>query len=145
MNKQSFSLDLPSLRRVSFGFDDLFNGIHQNFANTSASNYPPYNIVRVDETHTNIEIAVAGFDENELSVELKDGVLSITGEQASKETQPEYLFQGISGRKFCRTFSLTDQVEVLGAQVKNGIMVVSLLQNLPIEEPAKKISITFQK
>lgn len=147
MNKHITTLDLPSLQRVAFGFDDIFNDIGRNFANSVANTYPPYNIIRTDETHYAIEVAVAGFKEDEITVDLKDGILSIIGEVKTRLTNSseQYLFRGISGRHFSRTFTLAEKIEVLDAVVKNGILKITLEQVVPVEQEPTKIKVTFQK
>ena len=95
--------------------------------------------------HYVIEVAVAGFAEDEIDVELKDNVLTVRGEQAKRETEVEYLHKGISARNFTRTFPLAEHIEVRGATVKNGILAIALEQVVPEEDKPKKIAITFAK
>ena len=140
------TLDLPALHRHAIGFDNLFEQLNRTFANSKTDgNYPPHNVVKLDDTHYVIEVAVAGFNEDEIDVELKENVLTVRGEQAKKETEIEYLHKGISARNFVRTFPLAEHVEVRGATVKNGILAVALEQVVPEEQKAKKIAITFAK
>ena len=146
MTQYTFStLDLPTIHRHSIGFDRIFDELHRTFANSKVENYPPYNIAELDETHFVIEVAVAGFAEDELDVELKDNVLTVTGEQAKKETEIKYSHKGISTRNFIRKFPLAEHVEVKGATVKNGILAVALELVVPEEKQPKKIAISFQK
>ena len=146
---QIHTLDLPSfvnqIHRQTIGFDSLFDQLNRNFANSKSDNYPPHNVVKLDDTHYVIEVAVAGFAEDEIDVELKENVLTVQGEQAKKEAEVEYLHKGISARNFVRTFPLAEHIEVRGATVKNGILAVALEQVLPEEQKAKKIAITFAK
>jgi molecular chaperone IbpA len=146
---QIHTLDLPSfvnqIHRQTIGFDSLFEQLNRNFANSKSDNYPPHNVVRLDDTHYVIEVAVAGFAEDEIDVELKENVLTVRGEQAKKESEVEYLHKGISARNFVRTFPLAEHIEVRGATVKNGILAVALEQVVPEEQKAKKIAITFAK
>jgi molecular chaperone IbpA len=140
------TLDLPALHRHAIGFDNLFEQLNRTFANSKTDgNYPPHNVVKLDDTHYVIEVAVAGFNEDEIDVELKENVLTVKGEQAKKETEIEYLHKGISARNFVRTFPLAEHIEVRGATVKNGILAVALEQVVPEEQKAKKIAITFAK
>ena len=138
------ALDIPSLHRHAVGFDRMFEGLNRTFA-AAKDNYPPHNIVRLDDTHFVIEVAVAGFAEDEIDVELKENVLTVKGDQAKKEVEVEYLHKGISARNFVRTFPLAEHIEVRGATVQNGILAVALEQILPEEQKAKKIQITFAK
>ena len=146
---QIHTLDLPTfvnqIHRQAIGFDTLFEQLNRNFANSKSDNYPPHNVVRLDDSHYVIEVAVAGFAEDEIDVELKDNVLTVRGEQAKPEAEVEYLHKGISARNFTRTFPLAEHIEVRGATVKNGILAIALEQIVPEEDKPKKIAITFQK
>jgi len=140
------TLDLPSLHRHAIGFDNLFEQLNRTFANSkSDGNYPPHNVVKLDDTHFVIELAVAGFAESEIDVELKENVLTVKGERTKKEDEVEYLHKGISARNFTRTFPLAEHIEVRGATVQNGILAIALEQVVPEEQKAKKIAITFAK
>jgi molecular chaperone IbpA len=140
------TFDLPTLTRHAVGFDRMFNELNRTFANSKTDgNYPPHNVVQIDETHYQIEVAVAGFAEHELDVELKDALLTVKGQQESKGNEITYLHKGIGTRNFVRTFPLAEHVEVRGAAVKNGILTVDLELLVPEEKQSKKIAITFQK
>lgn len=143
------SLDLPTLvshlHRNAVGFDQMFDGLNQKFVNSKQDgNYPPHNIIKIDDTHYAIQLAVAGFAESELDIEFKEKQLVIRGEQKDRE-DIEYLHQGISARDFVRTFTLAEHVHVTGATVVNGILAVSLELVVPEELQPKKIAITFTK
>lgn len=143
------TLDLPSfvnqIHRQTIGFDRMFEELNRTFANSRTDgNYPPHNVVKLDDTHYVIEVAVAGFAEDEIDVELKENVLTVKGEQTKKE-EVEYLHKGISARNFTRTFPLAEHIEVRGATVKNGILAIALEQIVPEEDKPKKIAITFAK
>ena len=140
------SLDIPSIQRFAVGFDRMFDELSRTAGTLNASNYPPYNIIKETETIWKIEVAVAGFDESELDVEIVNNELVVSG-AVNKENKAEqqYLHQGIAGRDFERTFSLADNVEVKGASVKNGILTVTLEHIVPESAKPKKIAITFQK
>lgn len=140
------TIDLPSLHRHAIGFDNLFEQLNRTFANSKTDgNYPPHNVVKLDDTHFVIELAVAGFADNEVDVELKENILTVTGERAKPENEVEYLHKGISARNFKRTFPLGEHIEVRGATVQNGILAIALEQVVPEEQKAKKIAITFAK
>ena len=139
------ALDIPALHRHSIGFDQLFEQLNRTFANSKQDNYPPHNVIKVDETHYVIEVAVAGFAENEIDIELTENVLTVKGEREKKDSELEYLHKGISARNFSRTFPLAEYIEVRGASVKNGILAVALEQVVPDESKPKKIQITFTK
>ena len=144
------TIDLPNLasqlHRHSIGFDQMFDQLNRTFANSKADgNYPPHNVVKLDDNHYAIELAVAGFNEDEIDVELKENVLTVKGEQTKTETEVEYLHKGISTRNFVRTFPLAEHIEVRGATVKNGILAIALEQVIPEEDKPKRIPITFAK
>jgi len=140
------TLDLPSLHRHAIGFDRMFEELNRTFANSrSDGNYPPYNIAKLDDSHYVIEVAVAGFKQDEIDVELKDGVLNVKGERAKAETEIEYLHKGISARNFTRIFNLAENVEVRAATVTNGVLAIALEHVVPEEKKAKKIAITYAK
>lgn len=141
------TIDLPSIARHAIGFDRMFEELNRTFANSrGGDNYPPHNVVQLDDTHYVIEVAVSGFAEEELDVELKDNVLTVKGEHPKAEgEQPKYLHKGISARNFIRNFPLAENVEVRGATVKNGILSVALELVVPDEQKPKKIAITFTK
>lgn len=139
------TIDLPALHRHSIGFDQMFEQLNR-FTNTKGeSNYPPHNVVQLDDTHFVIEVAVAGFAEDEIDVELKDNVLVVKGEQKEPALEVTYVHKGISNRDFIRNFPLAEHIEVRGATVKNGILAIALEQVVPEEQKAKKIEITFAK
>lgn len=140
------TIDLPTFARHAIGFDRLFTEMNRTFANSrGGDNYPPYNIARLDDTHYVIEVAVAGFSESEIDVEVKENQLTVTGKQEKKEKEVEYIHKGISARSFERSFTLADNVEVRAASVKNGVLAIALEHVVPEEQKPKKIAITFQK
>jgi molecular chaperone IbpA len=141
------TIDLPSFHRHAIGFDRMFEELGRTFANSKSDNYPPHNVVQLDNTHFVVEVAVAGFKETEIDVELKDNVLTVRGERTKTEDEvkPQYLYKGISARNFTRNFPLAENVEVRGATVENGILAVALELIVPEEQKAKKIPIAFNK
>lgn len=139
------SFDIPSIHRFGVGFDSLFNELAR-LSNQPVTNYPPYNVIKHTEDKYSIELAVAGFKEGEISVEVDKNVLSIKGEQATElDANFEYLHRGISARSFTRTFNLAEHVEVRNAEISNGILTVVLERQVPEELQPKKIQITFNK
>lgn len=140
------TFDIASLPRFAIGFDRMFEELARTQEKLNNTNYPPYNIVRLAETEYAIEVAVAGFNEDELDVEVVDGELIIKGETKPRDVEQtgNYLHQGIAARNFTRTFALPDDAEINGATVKNGILTVNVVVHIP-ESTKKKIAITFQK
>ena len=106
--------DFSPYFRSTVGFDHLFDMLEQGV--DTGNGYPPYNIERTDETHYRISVAVAGFAEKDLNVDVRDGVLTLTGKREDAEKQ-NYLFQGIAGRAFERRFQLAEHVEVRAAKL----------------------------
>jgi molecular chaperone IbpA len=140
------SLDIPQIQRFAVGFDRMFDELARTAGTLNGTNYPPYNIIRVSENEYEIEVAVAGFSEDELDVEMQNGELFVRGESKADDTRTgNYIHQGIAARNFTRTFALADNVEVKGAVVKNGILTVKLEVFVPEHEKPKKIAITFEK
>jgi molecular chaperone IbpA len=130
--------DFSPYFRSTVGFDHLFDMLDQ--VADAGNGYPPYNIERTDDTHYRITVAVAGFAEKDLNVEVRDGVLSVAGkrEDAGK---PSYLYQGIAGRTFERRFQLAEHVEVQAAKLENGLLHVDLERVVPEEKKPRRISI----
>jgi molecular chaperone IbpA len=143
------TLDLSPFYRNSIGVDKLFDRMmHQiDTAAASTTNYPPYNIVKTGDTTYSIEVAVAGFTEGEVTVNVNEGQLIITGEKLSTELPEGHVYehQGISARRFIRTFTLADYVEVTNAVSRDGILTVSLERQVPEALLPKTIAITYTK
>ena len=134
-------LDYSPFFRTTVGFDRLLNLLDQ--AADSAQGYPPYNIERADENHYRVTVAVAGFAEKDLSVEVRDGILVVAGkrETENQDNRPAYLHQGIAGRAFERSFQLAEHVEVKGARLENGLLHVDLERIVPEEKKPRRIAI----
>ena len=139
------TVDLPSfvnqIHRQAIGFDQMFEKL--STLTNSKDNYPPHNLVKIDDNNFAIELAVAGFDENEITIELDKNVLTITGEQI-KVKDAEYLHKGISSRDFTRSFPLAEHIQVGVAKVKNGILSVALERIVPEDKKPKTIAITYE-
>jgi molecular chaperone IbpA len=135
------TFDFAPLFRSTVGFDRLFD-LMDGYAEQSGG-YPPYNIERSDETHYRITLAVAGFSEKDLNIEVKEGVLTVTGQRDEPETpeQRSFLYQGIAGRAFERRFQLAEHVEVRGAKIENGLLHIDLERLIPEEKKARRIAI----
>ena len=140
------ALDLSPFYRNSIGVDRLFGRIMDQIDHASSTNYPPYNILKTGDDTFEIQVAVAGFAQGEIDVNVKDGELVITGEKQPEAmlVGTEYLHQGISARKFIRTFSLGDYVEVQSATSKDGILTVKLERIVPESAKPKTIAITYE-
>jgi molecular chaperone IbpA len=125
--------------RSSFvGFDHLFNELEWT-AKHAQDHYPPHNIIKEGESDYLIEMAVAGFSKDELSVEVKDRTLTVTGEHLSRGR--EFIHRGISTKKFKRTFRLSEHVHVNGADIQDGVLAIKLQYVIPEEMRPRKIAI----
>ena len=139
------ALDIPSIHKFAVGFDNVFDEILRVTA-AQQTNYPPYNIVKKNDDSFVIEVAVAGFNEGDISITLEKNLLSIVGESKAEQREPEvYLYRGMSSRNFMRSFTLAEHVEVEGASVTNGILSISLERKIPEEQKPKSIAITYNK
>ncbi len=135
-------IDLTPLYRSSVGFDRFGSLLDSALrSEQSSGGYPPYNIEVVGENEYSITLAVAGFTESELSIQTEKGVLTIRGEKAAVEDKGQYLYKGIANRTFERKYNLADHVEVKGANLDNGLLVINLVKEVPEAMKPKQISI----
>jgi molecular chaperone IbpA len=134
--------DFTPLYRSGVGFDHLARTL-DDATSYDAPAYPPYDIELVGENEYRISIAIAGFNASEVNIEVKGNGLTVTGKKADKpETKTEYLHQGIAGRAFERRFQLAEHVEVTGADLKDGLLRISLKRVIP--EALKPRTIAIQ-
>jgi len=124
--------------RSTVGFDHLFDLLEQGAE--TAQGYPPYNIERADENNYRVTVAVAGFAEKDLNIEVRDGVLTVEGKR-DPDNKATYLHQGIAGRGFQRQFQLAEHMEVRGARLENGLLSVDLERMIPEEKKPRRITI----
>lgn len=141
MNTRRINTDLLN-DPFFIGFDNLVNKL-QNTTGT-ATNYPPYNLIKTGEDSYLIELAVAGFDEEDFDIELHDGVLTIKAELGDADTSTNYLHRGIAARSFVRKFTLADTIQVEGVSLHQGMLTVRLQNVIPEEKKPKKIPIGRQ-
>jgi molecular chaperone IbpA len=137
------TFDFAPLYRSTVGFDRLFSMLDQmSGVENGGQTYPPYNIERTGENAYRITVAVAGFAEPELSLEVKENTLTIRGEkQAREEANDEVLYRGIASRAFERRFQLADYVQVKGASLENGLLHVDLEREIPEAKKPRQIPI----
>ncbi len=139
------NVDLTPLYRSTVGFDRLASMLDQIMSHdVSAPTYPPYNIEKLGDDAYRITLAVAGFGEDDLSIEVKEGQLAVT---ATKREQPQaerpvYLHRGIAERGFERRFQLADHVKVTGAKLENGLLHIELVREVPESLKPRSIAIT---
>ena len=117
---------LAQISRALVGFDRYFNGLPSNLN----GNYPPHNIVKYSEHSYGIEVAVAGFSKDDIKVEVDQDQLTVTGTKSSDEGK-EYLHRGLAARDFQQTYTLAEYMEVKGAEVKDGMLVISIQRIVP--------------
>ncbi|HEX4027468.1 MAG TPA: Hsp20 family protein [Rhizomicrobium sp.] len=132
-------IDYSPFFRSTVGFDRLIGLLES----ASEQGYPPYNIERNDENNYRVTLAVAGFAAGDLSVDVKDRVLTVTGkrETQANDKQASLLYQGIAGRTFERSFQLAEHVEVKAARLENGLLHVDLERIVPEEKKPRRIAI----
>jgi|TARA_B100001964_G_scaffold56866_1_gene64370 molecular chaperone IbpA len=134
------------LRPVTVGFDSMFDNFERmfedDFFNTSSS-YPAYDIVKTGENKYDVEVALAGFNKKDIKVEFADGQLSIESvkNQMAKEKDDEKIYKGIAKRYFKKSFSIADNCEIKGAELKDGLLKISLERIIPEAQKSKVIEI----
>jgi len=139
MTMQLRTIDTAALAQLSkalVGFDRYFNvPSHVN------GNYPPHNIVKYDDTHYGIEVAVAGFSKDEITVEIDQDQLLITGKKFANADTVEYLHRGLAARDFEQQFTLAEYMEVRGAEVKDGMLKIEIERIVPEALKPRQIAI----
>jgi molecular chaperone IbpA len=140
------SFDIPSIHKFGIGFDNMFDELMRVSAQQSSTNYPPYNIVQINEDEYMISLAVAGFGLDNLSVTKDKKFLIIEGKEYQPDSEkivPNYLHKGISNRDFRREFQLADHVEISNAHLELGILSIHLKREVPEDAKPKTIAITY--
>jgi molecular chaperone IbpA len=134
--------DLTPLYRNTVGFDRLFTTLDQLVGVEASPSYPPYNIERTGENAYRISVAVAGFTDQDLTIEVKEQTLSIRGDKSTGDSRKsEFLHQGIAARGFERRFQLADGVQVTGASLEHGLLHVDLVREIPEAKKPRTIPI----
>ena len=126
------------LMRSFVGFDSLFDEF-ERMSDYTDNKYPAYNIIKSSDEEYKIEIAVAGFNENDISIEVKKGLMSIQASKAKHSN--EYLHRGIAERAFAKQFRISDDMEVTGADLKDGLLTINLYREIPESDKPKQIKI----
>ena len=146
------SFDIPAIHKFGIGFDNLFDDLMRVNAQQSNNNYPPYDIVQINDDEYMISLAVAGFGHDNLSITKDKKFLIIEGkhsreniDDAYEESTTKYLHKGISERSFRREFQLADHVEISNAHLELGILNVHLKREVPEEAKPKTIAITYKE
>ena len=128
-------------RNAFLGFDHIFDQL-ENIHLHSKDTYPPHNVVKEEEMLYTLEMAVAGFKQEHIDIEVKDHILTIKGDRPARRDQNKYVHKGISARNWVKSFRLSEYTEVNGADLTDGILTVGLEVVLPKEKQPRKISIT---
>jgi molecular chaperone IbpA len=142
------TFDLPSIHKFGIGFDNMFDELMRVNAQQSSTNYPPYDIVQINDDEYMISVAVAGFGADNLSVTKDKKTLVIEGKHSrdtveNEDATAKYLHKGISERSFRREFTLADHVEIGNAHLELGILSIHLKREVPEEAKPKSIAITY--
>jgi len=129
---QLVRFDTASLNRALVGFDQMFNDFEHSFATHINNNYPPYNVLKYDENSYEIQIAVSGFEPDEISVEVDQSQLIVKGEYIDIQTDTtKWLHRGLAARNFTRSWTLAEYMEVGEGRIKNGVLYISLRRVVP--------------
>ncbi|MFQ5624264.1 MAG: Hsp20 family protein [Paracoccaceae bacterium] len=140
------TFDFSPLYRSTVGFDRLASLLDDVMnADVGQNTYPPYNIEKTDEDKYRITVAVAGFSDDELNIEAREGVLVISGKKAAEKEDKNFLHRGIATRAFERRFQLADHVRATGAMTENGLLHVDLVREVPEALKPRKIKISHTK
>ena len=129
-------------RDTFLGFDQLFNTLSETPKDTARGvGYPPYNVIRKDDGHFLIEIAVAGFSKDDIDLTLEKGVLTVTGKKHTGADTRDYTHRGISQKGFERSFTIADTIKVIGADIVDGLLVIILENDIPEEDKPQTINL----
>jgi molecular chaperone IbpA len=134
------AFDFSPFRRSSVGFDRLFDMLENSATGGNTENYPPFDLIKVDENRYRIEIAVAGFKRDEIEIVAHQNSLLIRG-QKSEESGNDYVHRGIATRSFERRFALADHIQVTGADLSDGMLSLELVREIPEAMKPRKIEI----
>jgi molecular chaperone IbpA len=132
------------LSQTTLGFDKFFDDVERLMSmdvQKSVSNFPPHNILKLDESRYIVELAVAGFSKDEIEISVEEGTLTVKGEKDEKESNVQYLHKGIGTRSFTKTLTIADTIEVKGAEFKDGILRIGLENIIPEHKKPRKIAI----
>lgn len=136
------TIDLSPLYRSSIGFDRMGSLLDSALRSQKSSvGYPPYDIESTGENRYAITLAVAGFADSELDIQVENGVLLVRGKKGEEGEDRTYLYRGIANRTFERKFNLADHIEVVGADLKNGLLTINLVKEVPEAMKPRSISI----
>jgi molecular chaperone IbpA len=142
------AFDFAPYRRSTVGFDRLFDMLeNSSLGQGQQENYPPFDLVREGENQFRIELAVAGFKSDEIDITAQQNVLIVSGKKDEhiEQTGSDYIYRGIANRSFERRFALADHIQVRGADLKNGLLAIELVREIPEAMKPRKIDIGGQR
>lgn len=134
------AFDFAPYRRSTVGFDRLFDLLENSSLGQGSENYPPFDLIRVDDNHYRINLAVAGFSRNEIDITAQQNQLIVSGKRSDDEGI-DYIHRGIANRQFERKFGLADFVKVAEADLKDGLLSVELVREIPEAMRPRKVAI----
>ena len=138
--------NLPDFYKTTVGFDRLFDEVERRFQNSVQNGYPPYNIVKLNDNEYVIELAVAGFTDEDITVEIENSMLTVEANVVDVENPDvTYIHKGIASRSFKRQFQVADTVEVVEATMKNGMLSIHLENIIPEAMKPRQIKINTRK
>ena len=137
------AFDFAPFRRSTVGFDRLFDMMENSSLGQPSENYPPFDLIKLGDNDYRIELAVAGFKSDELDITAQQNVLIVSGRKKdeSEETANNYIYRGIATRSFERRFALADHIQVRTAEMKDGLLSIELVREIPEAMKPKKINI----
>jgi molecular chaperone IbpA len=137
------AFDFAPFRRSTVGFDRLFDMLENSNAGQSQENYPPFDLIKLGDNDYRIELAVAGFKSDEIDITAQQNVLIVTGRKSEDNEQQgnDYIYRGIATRSFERRFALADHIQVKGADLKDGLLAIELVREIPEAMKPRKIDI----
>jgi len=141
------AFDFAPFRRSTVGFDRLFDMLENSAAGQSQENYPPFDLIKTGDNDYRIQLAVAGFRPDEIDITAQQNVLVVTGKKGD-ETEAEnsdFIYRGIAARSFERRFGLADHIQVKGADLKDGLLLIDLVREIPEAMKPRKIGIGGSK
>ena len=137
------AFDFAPYRRSTVGFDRLFDMLENSNAGQGQENYPPFDLIKLGDNEYRIELAVAGFKPGEIDITAQQNVLIVSGKKAeeSENRGQDYIYRGIATRSFERRFALADHIQVRGADLKDGLLAIELVREIPEAMKPRKINI----
>src|SRR5215218_7627646 len=136
------AFDFAPFRRSTVGFDRLFDML-ENTGSQTQENYPPFDLIKTDDNDYRIELAVAGFKPDEIEITAQQNVLLVSGRKSDEDgnRSADYIYRGIANRSFERRFALADHIQVRGADLKDGVLAIELVREIPEAMKPRKINI----